>query len=565
MSVFNELAAIIALATAVSIIMRMLKQPLIVGYILTGILAGPYFLNILHSHEQIDLFSKIGITVLLFIVGLHMNPRVIKEIGKVSIIAGLGQVVVTTGIGFLLAIILDIERIAAIYIAIALTFSSTIIILKLISDKGDLHKLYGKIAIGFLLVQDIVATFVLLTISSASSAHNTDFPIFALQLILKGLLLFVNLYIIGVYTLPKLSKFIGGSQELLFLFSLSWGLGLASVFYILGFSAEIGALVAGVILSMTPFAYEAGSRLKPLRDFFVVLFFIFLGSQMVLENISSLIIPVILFSLFVLIGNPVIMIIIMNLLGFQRKTNFMTGIAIAQISEFSLILATLGFNTGHITQQTLSLITLVGLVTIPGSTYLILYSEKIYQKVEKFLRFIELRKKIKTESVGDKGTYELLLFGYDRAGEDFVRAFKKLDKSFLVVDFNPESIQKLETQNIPNRYGDAENVEFLEELNMKFTKLVVSTIPDNKVNLLLTKYIRGLNQKTIIIVLTYDRFDAKQLYDTGATYVVVPHYLGARHITNMIARLGLDTSAFKEERDKHFENLKTEPDTRNTV
>lgn len=557
MIVFNELAGILILATAVSIVMRLLKQPLIVGYIITGILAGPHFLNVFQSTEHIEVFSKIGITTLLFIVGLHMNPKVIKEIGKVSLLTGIGQVLFTTLTGFALAIILGIERIAAIYISIALTFSSTIIILKLISDKGDLHKLYGKIAIGFLLVQDIVATIALLVISSLTQSQNTDLLPFSLQLTVKGLLLFVNLSIISMYTMPKISKFIASSQELLFLFSLSWGLGLASVFYILGFSVEIGALVAGVVLSMTPFAYEAGSRLKPLRDFFIILFFISLGSQMVFENIAELILPVLIFSIFVLVGNPIIMIVIMNLLGFKRKTNFMTGIAIAQISEFSLILATVGFNAGHIDQRTLSIITMVGLITIPASTYLIYNSDFLYQRFEKFLKLLELRKNTKKENRGDDEIYELILFGFDRAGNDFVSAFKKLDKSFIVIDFNPESITKLGESGIPYRYGDAEDVEFLEELSLNKAKLIVSTIPDAKTNLLLTKFVHEVNPKAILIILTYDKKEAKKLYDAGATYIVVPHYLGAAHITNIINKLGLDLSGFKEEREKHYRHLQS--------
>ena len=557
MIVFNELAGILILATVVSIVMRLLKQPLIVGYIITGILAGPHFLNVFQSTEHIEVFSKIGITTLLFIVGLHMNPKVIKEIGKVSLLTGIGQVLFTTLTGFALAIILGIERIAAIYISIALTFSSTIIILKLISDKGDLHKLYGKIAIGFLLVQDIVATIALLVISSLTQSQNTDLLPFSLQLTVKGLLLFVNLSIISMYTMPKISKFIASSQELLFLFSLSWGLGLASVFYILGFSVEIGALVAGVVLSMTPFAYEAGSRLKPLRDFFIILFFISLGSQMVFENIAELILPVLIFSIFVLVGNPIIMIVIMNLLGFKRKTNFMTGIAIAQISEFSLILATVGFNAGHIDQRTLSIITMVGLITIPASTYLIYNSDFLYQRFEKFLKLLELRKNTKKENRGDDEIYELILFGFDRAGNDFVSAFKKLDKSFIVIDFNPESITKLEESGIPYRYGDAEDVEFLEELSLNKAKLIVSTIPDAKTNLLLTKFVHEVNPKAILIILTYDKKEAKKLYDAGATYIVVPHYLGAAHITNIINKLGLDLSGFKEEREKHYRHLQS--------
>lgn len=247
----------------------------------------------------------------------------------------------------------------------------------------------------------------------------------------------------------------------------------------------------------------------------------------------------------------------MNLLGFKRKTNFMTGIAIAQISEFSLILATVGFNAGHIDQRTLSIITMVGLITIPASTYLIYNSDFLYQRFEKFLKLLELRKNTKKENRGDDEIYELILFGFDRAGNDFVSAFKKLDKSFLVIDFNPESITKLEESGIPYRYGDAEDVEFLEELSLNKAKLIVSTIPDAKTNLLLTKFVHEVNPKAILIILTYDKKEAKKLYDAGATYIVVPHYLGAAHITNIINKLGLDLSGFKEEREKHYRHLQS--------
>lgn len=555
MELFNELTTLIFLATIFALIMRYLKQPLIVGYILAGILAGPHFFNLIHSKESIEVFSKMGITVLLFIVGLNLNPKVLKEIGKVSLITGIGQIILTTTVGFILALMLGLDRIAALYIAIALTFSSTIIILKLLSDKGDLHKLYGKLAIGFLLVQDIVASIILLLISSFNSSSDTDLTIFILQLILKGLALFIILYVISGYVLPRFSKFIAASQEVLFLFSLSWGLGLASIFHFLGFSVEIGALIAGVMLSLTPFAYETGSRLKPLRDFFIVVFFVSLGSQLVFNNVEQLLVPVFFFSLFVLIGNPIILIIIMNLLGFKRKTNFMTGIAIAQISEFSLILATLGFNAGHIDSQTLSIITMVALITIPGSTYLILSADKIYKKVENLLYYIELRKSSKKNPNTDNENYQLILFGYDRAGEEFLKAFKKLDKPYLVVDFNPDSINKLNNLKIPNRYGDAEDVEFLEELNFSQVKLIVSTIPDLKTNLLLTKSVKAVNPRTIIIILSFDLSEANNLYEQGATYVVIPHYLGAKHIVNLISKAGLDSAEFKEEREKHLEYL----------
>lgn len=555
MSLFHEITFIILLATGISFIMRLLRQPLIAGYILTGLIAGPYMLNIVHAKESLELFSKIGITILLFIVGLNLSPRVIREVGKVSLVTGLGQVIVTSIVGFGIAIFLGIERIAAIYIAIALTFSSTIIILKLLSDKGDLNKLYGKISIGFLLVQDIIASIILLVISSASQHTNLPLSTLVSVTLLKGLILISVLFLISTHILPRLGKFVADSQELLFLFSISWGLGLATAFYLMGFSVEIGALVAGVMLSLTPFAHEIGSRLKPLRDFFIVLFFILLGSQMVLTDIHKLIIPAIVLSLYVLIGNPIIMIMLMNFLGYKRRTSFMAGLSVAQISEFSLILATLGFNMGHLSGEILSLITLVGLITIGGSTYFILYAEKIYPQVESLLKFLEFKKRKNMHSEGEAETYNALLFGYDRVGEIFIRAFDKLEKDFLVVDFNPVIIEQLKAQQIPHKFGDAEDVEFLHELHGSSLKLVVSTIPYLKTNLLIIHTMKRLNPKAILIVIAHDEKSAIQLYEEGATYVVMPHFLGAKHASDMISKLGFSKESFVEEKEKHLKHL----------
>lgn len=553
MEVFIEISVIIFVAMVVSIVMRMLKQPLIVGYILTGIIIGPYALNLLHSGEVLELFSKIGITILLFIVGLNLSPNVIKEVGKVSLLTGLGQVLFTSILGFVIARALGIDTVASLFVAIALTFSSTIIILKLLSDKGDLNKLYGKIAIGFLLVQDIVATIILLVTTSFASGEGGNVVVEAGVTLGKGALLIVVLIAISNYILPKLSRFIASSQELLFLFSISWGLGMATLFSVLGFSVEIGALVAGVTMSMTPYAFEAASRLRPLRDFFILLFFILLGSEMVLDGIGSLIFPAAVLSLFVLIGNPIIVVIIMNLLGYSKRTGFQAGLTVAQISEFSLILATLGFQIGSLSREVLSLITLVGLVTIAGSTYLILYSDQIYPKVEKILSLLELKKN-KREKSGDHD-YDSLLFGFQRVGQDFVKSFDRLGLRFMVIDFNPDSVKLVEEMELPYKYGDAKDPEFIEELNLRKLKYVVTTIPEFETNLNLVKKIRSVNKRSIIIAISHNRDEALALYAEGASYVIMPHYLGAEYAVRMINRHGLEKREYQRSREKHLQYL----------
>jgi len=552
MEIFVELSAIIVIAMLVSLLMRVLKQPLIVGYIFTGVLVGPYFMNLIQNGDVIELFSKIGITILLFIVGLNLSPNVIREVGKVSLLTGIGQVLFTSIIGFFIASALGIDRIAAIYVAIALTFSSTIIILKLLSDKGDLNKLYGKIAIGFLLVQDIVATLILLFASSFAGGEGNLLSI-ALMTIVKGSALVFGMILISQYILPRISKFIAASQELLFLFSLSWGLGIATLFSMLGFSVEIGALVAGVSLSMTPYAIEVASRMRPLRDFFILLFFILLGSQMVLDNVAALIIPAVVLSVFVLVGNPIIVVILMNVLGYSKRTSYQAGLTVAQISEFSLILAALGFEFGHLSKEVLSLITFVGLITIAGSTYLILYSDEIYPWVEKILTMLEIKKNGSDRNRNNN--YNSILFGYQRVGQEFIEAFRRLDLNFIVVDFNPESIKNLEEEAIPFKYGDAKDPEFLSELDLKGLRYMVSTIPEFDTNLMLIRKIRAVNKRIITILISNNREEALALYAEGASYVIMPHYLGAQYAVRLIGRAGMDRREYDMHREKHLAHL----------
>lgn len=560
MHLFLQIGTIFVIATILAFLMKVFRQPFVVGYILAGIVAGPHVLNVIYSAETVELLSKIGIVSLLFIVGVSLNPHVIREVGKVSLVTGVGQVVLTSIGGYFLARLLGIEAVNSVYIGIALTFSSTIIILKLLADKSDLNKLYGKIAIGFLLVQDIIATVILVAIATLSHTGSESIGTVAVVLFLKAVSLSAILYICARYILPQLSKLFASSQELLFLFSVTWGISVAGVFYVLGFSAEIGALVAGVTLSVSPFAYEISSRMKPLRDFFIVLFFVFLGSQISFDHIISLAVPAVIFSLFVLIGNPLIMYVLVNLLGYRRRTAFEVSLTVAQISEFSLIVVTLGFQLGQVTQETLSLVTLVGLITISASSYLILNSDRIYPRVMHLLRFLELRKTgviARSEQTSPEKSVEMLLFGYDRVGEHFVSAFEHIGKEYMVVDFNPKSIERMKRKEIRHRFGDAEDIEFLDELPLSKVKLIVSTIPEFQVNRVLTEYFHKRHPEAIIMVISHNIEDTKELYHAGASYVIVPHYLGASFAAGLIKKHGIRLSKFIAEREKQSQILYT--------
>jgi Kef-type K+ transport system membrane component KefB len=556
MEIFSEITIVLLIATALSFVMRFLKQPLIVGYILAGIVVGPSVLNLIHAQDTVELFSKLGITILLFIVGLHMSPKVVKEIGSISLITGVGQVVFTSVIGFFIALYLGIDRLAALYVAIALTFSSTIIILKLLSDKGAVQMLYGKIAIGFLLVQDVIATIILIVVSSLNTESSLPLALALGLTLLKGIALLIGLFAATKWVLPKIALSASANTELLFLFSLSWGLSMAVLFYLAGLSIEIGALVAGVALSALPYADEISSRLRPLRDFFIILFFIFLGSHMTLGSLGDIWFPALVLSLFVLIGNPVIVIVLMNLLGHHRKTGFMAGLTVAQISEFSLILAALGLQVGHITPEILTLVTLVGLITIAGSTYLILYSEPIYARVSSLLRYLELRN-VSTTKSSRVANYEVFLFGFNRTSKELLHIFSDLDLRMAVVDFDPNAQDRLPSKKIGYFYGDAGSAEFLAELPLDRAKIIVSSIPDLSANKILLRQLHQSGSEASAVFFAQNKDEAMELYQAGASYVMVPHHLAGKHLSKLIARAGLDRDMFRRKQVMHEIELKT--------
>lgn len=552
MEAFLEISVLLLIATAVAFILRFLKQPLIVGYILAGILVGPSVFGLISSFETVELFSKFGITILLFVVGLHLSPQVIKEVGTVSAVTGIGQVIFTSLVGYVLARLLGVAGMEAVFVAIALTFSSTIIVLKLLSDKGDMNSLYGKISIGFLLVQDVIATFLLIAVSTAAQATEQTLQQALLDASLKGIAITLIMILVTRFILPTITRVASKNTELLFLFTLSWGLSISAAFYLLGFSIEIGALAAGIALSASDYADEISSRMRPLRDFFIVLFFVLLGSQMQLEAALVQAPAILILSAFVLIGNPLIVLVLMQALGYHRRTGFMAGLTVAQISEFSLILMALGAELDIVHTDSLTLVTMVGLITIAGSTYMLLYSEQLYSFLEPILKKIPQRKTAADSSIGS-GTFDIFIFGFLEIGHRLSPLLTHSHYRAAIVDFNPDVVDKLkagDTQTV--FYGDAGNVEFLSELPLQSSKVIISTLPAVDINTTLLKHLESFSSKPLSIFFADSAADAQKLYAAGASYVVLYHTLGADHVLRLIQRVGFKKGPYTAKKKSHL-------------
>jgi len=551
-SIFTQLSIIIVIGGVISIVMRLLRQPLIIGYILTGIVVGPSVLGLIHDKTVFEAYSQIGITLLLFIIGLGLNVGVIKNLGKVSLTTATAILVLVGGMGVVASYMLGFTSTEAMIVGLSLFFSSTIIILKVLSDKRELTRLHGQIALGVILLDDVVATFALLFVAAAGTAGSFGLSDIA-QLILTGAGLGLGLFLFSTKVMPYFIKFLAGSQELLFLFTIAWGFGVATLFNIAGFSHEVGALFAGVSLASLPYATEMATRLKPLRDFFIVLFFVVLGENLGFATLQESIVPAIVLSLIVIIGKPIFVMSSLGALGYTKLTSFKAAINLSQISEFSIILVVYAASVGVVGPHLTAVITLVALITISTSTYLMKYDDTIYNLLEPKLHIFE-RKNIK-EHQRKRTSYPIILFGYHRGGHEFLEAFREMKQRYLVVDYDPEVIEHLDRQGVRNVYGDATDEELLHEINAHKAKLVVSTVTEMSVNRALLGYLRYHNP-TAVFICHADSYDqAADLYRHGATYVMLPHFLGSERIGNFIKKNGFNHKAFDAYRKQHVITL----------
>jgi predicted Kef-type K+ transport protein len=470
------------------------------------------------------------------VVGLKLDVRLVSKLGPVALATWLGQVVFTSLFGFAIAITLGFETVPAVYIAVALTFSSTIIIVKLLTDKRELEELHGRIALGFLIVQDIIVVLAMIAITATGTAAGDDlFREFA-GVVIRGALLLTTVALFGRFVAPTVTHVLARSSELLVLASVTWAVALAAVSILLGFSEEVGAFLAGMSLASTPYREAISGRLSTLRDFLLVFFFIELGTQFELGAALDQLGAAVVFALFVLIGNPIIVMIIMGVMGYRKKVSFKAGLTVAQISEFSLILVALGVAQGQIGGEVVGLVTAVGLLTISASTYLIYGSDRIYRRIEPALRVFERSEPKASLDLGtERPAPEYVVVGLGRFGATVLEELQSRDDEVLGVDFDPRSVQP-ERWGVPVIYGDAEDPDLPEQLPLEATRWVISTLRGRDANLHLISSLRHHGYDGGIAVAAEDIEAAELLRAAGADATISPLHVAARPLMELLHR-----------------------------
>jgi len=528
-----SISLLFSFAAIFAFVAQKLRQPLLVGYLFAGFLLAQ--LGVFGDIEMFSGLGQVGVAFLLFLVGLEIKLDDLSSVGRVSVITGIGQIIFTGVIGTIVSRLFGIELVASLYIAGALAFSSTIIIVKLLSQKRALSSLYGKISLGFLLIQDVVAVLVLSVLAGLGSTGKVD-PVGISLVVVKSFLVLIFIVYIAREVIPKLfKKYFSDNSEISFIVTIAWALGFPALMSKVGLTYEIGGFLAGLALSNVSSHLQIASRTRPIRDFFLTIFFILLGANLSVEFSPKIILPALIYSLVVLFGNPIIVFVLLRLQGFTKRISFFSGLAVAQISEFSFILVATGLALGHLTEQHVSMIILVGVITMTTSTYLILGSEKIYPKIKNYLKLLDF---VKSEGRDEAKELEIkdhiVVVGADKSGMALVKYLIKSKINFIVVDFNPKVHERLRDKKIKSIFADIADEDTLEAINISKAKLIVSTPPNLYVNMYILEYLTDHKIEIPSIVISSTHHEAKLLYDAGANYVVIPDESAGEHLKHIL-------------------------------
>ena len=525
--IVTEIGFLIIIATVLGFFVRLSKQPLIPAYILTGIIIGPLVLGLVEDPDLISNLSQIGVAFLIFTAGIEIKLKKLKEVGKVASVGGTLQVLIMFFLAFMVAIGLGFVGKAPAYVGLVVAFSSTMVVITLLAQKKEINSLHGRIIIGFLLIQDIAAVIALAVLGSDLRFNSITF------VLLKAIGFGVFAIIISKLSNPFFRKS-ADNHEMLLLMSISFLFLFIIGSAVAGLSLVIGAFFAGVALANSDYKTEIQGNITSLREFFAVIFFVALGMQLRLIS-GNLVTLFFILLVLVIIIKPLLIMYVVRISGYKKRTAFFTGNALAQTSEFSLIIVTIGLAAGHIDQGLFSTLVLLTVLTMSLTTYFITFEKRLSELFSWPLNILD---KVKTNKENleniDRNDKEVVIFGCHRIGGLILRDLNNHKKNLMVVDYNPQIIKSLITKKIPCIYGDFMHEEILEKINLKNSKIFISTIPAFDENKELIKKIKRVNKSSIVIVVARNIDEANELYKKGVDYVILPKFISGEKISDLI-------------------------------
>ncbi|MCU0453468.1 MAG: cation:proton antiporter [Bacteroidetes bacterium] len=541
----------IVAASALAVVARIVRQPLILGYIGAGILLGPTGFGLITNQEEIALLSELGLAFLLFIVGLEIDLKKFARSGRSSAIIGTVQVVVSAVLLWAAARALGFEGLTATYLGITLAFSSTMVVVKLLSDRNELDTLPGRITLGILLVQDVLAIVVL------AMQGNIDDPSFLpiVMSLLYGVGLVAVAFGAAKFLLPRLFRLVAQDAELMLVLSIAWCFFLCWLAMEAGFSLAMGALIAGVSISTYPYSHEVIVKIRSLRDFFVTLFFVALGMQIIVTSIDTIVVGLVL-SAVIIVTRVATILPAAASLRLGGRVGVLSSLYLSQSSEFSLVIATIGVGLGHIAPDVVSLIAITLVVTSTLTTYAARIAHQIASGLTRWMGRTGVAAEVEPPSgPGQRG--EIILLGCHRLGSALVHELSKTARPLRVFDFNPVVLDRLRVRDISAVYVDISNLDAIEAAGLEEAAVIISSVPDDMLrgtsNMALLRYLKARNVSAAVVVIADSAEHALDLYEEGADHVILPSSAEALDVTTW---LGCGESIREQRRQVEMEELR---------
>jgi Kef-type K+ transport system membrane component KefB len=533
-----DIGFIIVLATVLAYAARYLKQPILVAYVLSGIIIGPIGLGMITDISQISMLAEFGVAFLLFTIGLEIDIHKLRSVGKPSLIGGFIQVGITFVLGFFLAIILGLGGTLAIYIGSLIAFSSTMIVAKILVDSDEINTLHGRIMIGILIIQDILVILIIPLLKSINGLFSLD--IFMAS-VLSGLGLFAVAIALNRFVFRNILEKAARSGEILFLTTISVCFAFIGASVVLEFPIAIGAFFGGLSLAKSPYNTEIYSKMRSLRDFFLVIFFATLGIQLDLSALSTMFTEFIVILLVIVLIKPLILVFTYLFMGYGGRTSSSIGLGMGQASEFSFIIASIGLlSFGHLSHEAYSLIISLIVVSMIITPYFVKFRKGIYYLFSDW--HVPGRKRLETPKHVQKMQHRpetglekhVIVIGADMMGKRIIKYLKDSKVKFIVAEHNPDIIKELTKDGVYALYGDAGNEDLLKELGLYKAKMAILTIPDSNLSGFVISKARKHNPDIKLFAKAHTEAEAQDLYLDGADFVVVPEYVSGGTIIRKI-------------------------------
>jgi len=557
----------IIVAAAAALLMRLLKQPLLLGYVAAGILLGPAAFGLITDAEPIALLSELGLILLMFVIGLELDLSRVKEVGMVSVVIGTLQVVIVTFLTAFLTLLFGFSFLQGVYIGLLIAFSSTLIVVKMLADKKELDSLHGELTLGVLVIQDVLAVLgltLLGTFKEEGAAAVSAFPTlvdvlakfgvalpaeggFSFLILLGNAVLFsLIVYVVFKHLLPLISRDTASSSELLFLTALASAFIVSALAGFFQFSFAIGAFAAGIALSSTENSHEIVGRVKPLKDFFLILFFVTLGVQITPASLLDEFWLIIFLFFGGLIIKPVVTFFIMKFFRYNNRTSFMTSLHLAQIGEFGMVLIASGVAVGALTGGILTAAVLTTIITMTLATYAIKYSDPLYERVKQYLAPLDDyfgTRPEETRNVPKRYQPQTVIFGVTPVTKHIIGKLVQQQQKILIVDHNPVKTAVYRKRGIPTMCSDAFNMDLYETVDFSKAEVIVSMLPvtDDRImgpngNIFLLKNVRKVNHEAVIIMSAPTEQWGRRLSLMGATIVLTPNILSRRVLSSLLTK-----------------------------